>query len=169
MIIELILWVLFFIFSSFSSASVTYAIWWVTGQPQSIGDGTASYVEGRIFSHVGRRLSDWFIDWEKKENVRLKNVALDSLKNGEWNDNEFADKFKKLLYKVKKEQRKANPAKAFGVCPVCLGTYVSLFLSITTIVFLSVFASIWFTYLSPLVLVYHWAISLSFLQKIHLA
>lgn len=165
MIFELILWVLFFVASAFASASITYAVWWVTGEPQSLGDDKASYIEGRIFSHIGRKLADWFGNWEAKEAVRLKKIALDN-----WADSGKEKKeYENILYKVKKEQKRANPSKAFGVCPVCMGTYISLFLSILVICILGYFISLWFFYLSPLIIIYHWAISLSILHKVHLA
>ena len=126
MILELILWVMLLILSSFASASLTYSLWWVTGQPQSLGNGEGDYVRGRIFSQIGRRLVDWYARWEKKELLRLKQIALNTLTDNLDDDKAFAQVFAK----VDREQRRANPSKAFGVCPVCLGTYISLLISI---------------------------------------
>ncbi len=165
MILELILWVMLLILSSFASASLTYSLWWVTGQPQSLGNGEGDYVRGRIFSQIGRRLVDWYGRWEKKELLRLKQIALNILVDDLEDDKAFA----KIFAKVDREQRRANPSKAFGVCPVCMGTYISLLISIPIIVIGGIYYSIWFIYLSPALVVYHWAISLSFLHKVHLA
>ncbi len=164
-VLEIILWVIFFVASAFASASITYAIWWVTGEPQSLGNGKAIYIPGRIFSHIGRKLVDWFERWEEKENTRLKKIALDILSDNGEEDKEYGQTF----YKVNKEQKRANPSKAFGVCPVCMGTYISLLLSVFLICVLGFFISLWFFYLSPLIVVYHWAISLVFIDKVHLA
>jgi len=165
MILELILWVMLLILSSFASASLTYSLWWVSGQPQSLGNGEGDYVKGRIFSQIGRRLVDWYARWEKKELLRLKQIALNILVDDIGDDKAFAQVFAK----VDREQRRANPSKAFGVCPVCLGTYISLLISIPLIVIGGIYYSVWFIYLSPALVVYHWALSLSFLHKVHLA
>lgn len=165
MILELILWVMLLILSSFASASLTYSLWWVTGQPQSLGNGEGDYVRGRIFSQIGRRLVDWYGRWEKKELLRLKQIALNTLTDNLDDDKAFAQVFAK----VEREQRRANPSKAFGVCPVCLGTYISLLISIPLIVICGIYYSVWFIYISPALVVYHWALSLSFLHKVHLA
>lgn len=161
MILELILWIVFLLLCSLLSAAFIYWLHWTMGQPMPVGDGKqADFVPGRILSGIGRRLCDWYGRIEDKEDKRIKQIAATHYLTGEENQTERA----KIIAETDRKHRRANIAKAFGACPPCFGTYISLFFVLVIIFGLGFIYSFWFFYLSPVLLVYFWASTLSFLQ-----
>ena len=94
-----------------------FFLWWIIGQPQPASEHSAQFVQGRIFSSIGRRLCDWYEKASAKEELRILGI-LEQRKYD--NKEERAQAY----YEIARNHRRPNPAKAFGVCPICMGTYI---------------------------------------------
>lgn len=122
----------------------------------------AQYIEGRILSSIGRRLTDWYTRYaQQQEDAIIAKVAQGSYET---------EQQRSEAYYHLSRKRSPNPAKAFGVCVICFGTYVTLLINIAIVILVGIFASwLWAAGLAVPIIVYGWAISLGFLKEIFLA
>lgn len=158
MVFDILFFVILFVVYCFGNGCLIYFIWWIIGQPQPATQLNAQFVEGRVFSHIGRKLCDWYERFAQIDEQRI--VAIVDQKtydNQEERNIEY--------YNISRTHRKANPAKAFGVCPICMGTYLIIFLNIIALILIGFI----FGYLASLCvsipfMLYGWALSLTALK-----
>ena len=100
------------------------------------------YYTGRIFSFYGAFISKLYLDWEQKEKQRVwaNYNAWKQQRDKELNEElqnktatectdiyvEYLDETDKK-YKDIENTMKNNPYSMLGACPICFGTWVSIF------------------------------------------
>jgi hypothetical protein len=162
MVLNIFLSILLFLLLCAGNGCLIFFLWWIIGQPHPTDQQTAQFTQGRILSGVGRRLCDWYESFAQKEEERILDMLLEDNYDSEQQRNE-------AYYVLSRKHRRPNPAKAFGVCPVCMGTYVTVLVNGIVLGFIGCFIS-WpvMGILSIPVLAYGWAFSLTFLKKLFL-
>jgi hypothetical protein len=121
------------IFAAFTIKFLHYCI----GSPVQ-----GEYYSGRIFSAYGKFISKLYLDFESKEKKRVwaKYNAWKQKRDKELNEelqnktpNEADAIYKEYLQQVEslyndvENNMKNNPWSMLGACPICFGTWVSLF------------------------------------------
>lgn len=162
MIFNTFLVLLVFGFICIGNGCLIFFLWWIIGQPSAVDRDTAQYVEGRILSSIGRNICDWYMQYAQREEQRILDMVIDG-------DHQTEQDRQDAYYELSRTKRKPNPAKAFGVCPVCMGTYITLIINITLVVLVGCCMSwTWAASLAVPVIVYGWALSLTALKTIFL-
>ena len=158
MVLNIFLSIFLFVVLCAGNGCLVFFLWWIIGQPHPVDHQTAQFTQGRIFSGIGRRLCDWFERFAQKEEERI----LDMLLTKNYDDEQQRSE---EYYQLGRKHRRPNPAKAFGVCPICMGTYVSLIIDIIVLGFIAYYFSfLVMGILAVPVLAYGWAFSLTFLR-----
>jgi hypothetical protein len=118
------------------------------------------YYTGRIFSAYGKFISKLYLDFESKEKSRVwaNYNAWKQKRDKELNEqlqnktaNEADAIYKEYLQQIQhvyndvENNMKNNPWSMLGVCPICFGTWVSLF----TFTFFVIFVPLpwWFIFI----------------------
>ncbi len=118
------------------------------------------YYTGRIFSDYGKFISKKYLDFEAKEKKRVWDNYLEwkgkrnrylekQLENKTAEESEviYKDFIEQvdLVYKDVENNMKNNPWSMLGACPICFGTWVSLF----TFTFFVIFVPLpwWFIFI----------------------
>jgi hypothetical protein len=139
------------IFAAFAIKFLHYCI----GSPVQ-----GEYYTGRIFSAYGKFISKRYLDFEDKEKKRVWAKYLDwkgkrnrnlekQLENKTAEESEviYKDFLEKvdIVYKDVENNMKNNPWSMLGACPICFGTWVSLF----TFTFFVIFVPLpwWFIFI----------------------
>ncbi len=158
MIIEIFINILLFSFFCFGNGCLVFFVWWIIGQPSPVDRNTAQFVEGRVFSQFGRKMCDWYERYAAQEEIRLMKIL-------ESKTFESQDEKNLEYYHISRTKRRSNPAKAFGVCPVCMGTYIILLLNIMALILIGfIYGFILSLCISIPFMVYGWALSLTVLK-----
>lgn len=163
MLLDCFIFVLFFLILSMGNGCLIFFLWWIIGQPQTVMQTTAQFTDGRIFSSIGRRLCDWYEIFAQKEEDKILEIL---------NSNNYDSQEEKNLeyYNLGRTMRKPNPAKAWGVCVICMGSYLSLIINIIALILIGyLFGPMTSLYIALPFLVYGWAFSLTSLKVIFLA
>jgi hypothetical protein len=118
------------------------------------------YYTGRIFSAYGKFISKRYLDFEDKEKKRVWDKYLDwKGKRNRYLEKELENKTAEeseviykdfleqvdIVYKDVENNMKNNPWSMLGACPICFGTWVSLF----TFTFFVIFVPLpwWFIFI----------------------
>lgn len=162
MIFDIFILVLLFGFVCIGNGCLIFFLWWIIGQPHPVDHSTATFTQGRVFSSIGRKLCDWYMAFGAKEEQRIMDMLAEQ-------DHQTTEDRQIAYYDLSRTHRRANPAKAFGVCPVCMGTYVTLLVNGTLVILLGIVHSwMWAGIVAVPVIVYGWALSLAVLKNLFL-
>jgi hypothetical protein len=129
------------IFTAFAIKFLHYCI----GSPVQ-----GEYYTGRIFSAYGKFISKRYLDFEQKEKNRVwdkynawkikRDIQLNGQlqnKTSEQADSIYKDYLQQVehVYNDVENNMKNNPWSMLGACPICFGTWISLFIFTFFVIF----------------------------------